>query len=57
MQKLYKGDCLKIMQKIPEKSIDLILCDLPYGMTDCQWDDEKYFNIACNRLEERQCVC
>ena len=38
MLKLYKGDCLKIMQEIPEKSIDLILCDLPYGMTDCQWD-------------------
>ena len=38
MQKLYKGDCLEIMSKLPEKSVDLILCDLPYGMTDCKWD-------------------
>lgn len=38
MQKLYKGDCLKIMPEIPEKSIDLILCDLPYGVTECKWD-------------------
>ena len=38
VQKLYKGDCLKIMSKLPEKSVDLILCNLPYGMTDCKWD-------------------
>lgn len=35
---LRKGDCLEIMQDIPEKSIDLILCDLPYGTTNCEWD-------------------
>lgn len=35
---LYQGDCLIQMMKIPDKSIDLILCDLPYGMTDCKWD-------------------
>ena len=28
--KLYKGDCLEIMKQIPDKSIDMILCDLPY---------------------------
>ena len=28
---LYKGNCLKIMNNIPDKSIDMILCDLPYG--------------------------
>ena len=38
MQKLYKGDCLEIMSKLPEKSVDLILCDLPYGVTACKWD-------------------
>lgn len=27
---LFKGDCLEIMKNIPDKSIDLILCDLPY---------------------------
>ena len=32
------GDCLIEMQKIPDKSIDMILCDLPYGTTACKWD-------------------
>ncbi len=36
--KLYNGDCLEIMKEIPDRSIDMILCDLPYGMTDCKWD-------------------
>lgn len=35
---LYNGDCLEIMQNIPDKSIDLVLCDLPYGFTNCKWD-------------------
>ena len=35
---LYKGDCLKIMKDIPDKSVDMILCDLPYGTTSCKWD-------------------
>lgn len=38
MLKLYNGDCLEIMQRIPDNSVDLILCDLPYGTTDCKWD-------------------
>lgn len=32
------GDCLDIMPMIPDKSIDMILCDLPYGTTACAWD-------------------
>mgnify|MGYP001610314741 CR=1 FL=1 len=32
------GDCLEKMADIPDKSIDLILCDLPYGTTVCKWD-------------------
>ena len=35
---LYNGDCLEIMKTIPDKSVDFILCDLPYGVTDCKWD-------------------
>jgi site-specific DNA-methyltransferase (adenine-specific)/modification methylase len=35
---LYKGDCLEIMKGIPDKSIDMILCDLPYGTTKNKWD-------------------
>ena len=35
---VYLGDCLEIMPSIPDKSIDMILCDLPYGTTACKWD-------------------
>jgi site-specific DNA-methyltransferase (adenine-specific) len=35
---LYHGDCLEVMKTIPDKSIDMILCDLPYGITACKWD-------------------
>ena len=35
---LKQGDCLELMNNIPNKSIDLILCDLPYGTTVCKWD-------------------
>lgn len=36
--KLLNGDCLQLMKQIPDKSIDMILCDLPYGTTKCKWD-------------------
>ena len=36
--KLLHGDCLEKMKDIPDKSIDMILCDLPYGTTACKWD-------------------
>ena len=32
------GDCLEVMKAIPDKSIDAIICDLPYGTTACKWD-------------------
>lgn len=35
---LRKGDCLELMQDIPDKSVDAIICDLPYGTTACKWD-------------------
>lgn len=35
---LYNGDCLTLMDNIPDKSIDMVLCDLPYGCTKCSWD-------------------
>ena len=34
----YQGDCLVEMDKIADKSVDMILCDLPYKKTDCKWD-------------------
>lgn len=35
---LRQGDCLELMKDIPDKSIDMILCDLPYGTTKNKWD-------------------
>ena len=35
---LWKGDCLDLMKDIPDNSVDLILCDLPYGTTKNRWD-------------------
>ena len=33
-----QGDCLELMKDIPDKSIDMVLCDLPYGTTRNKWD-------------------
>ena len=35
---LKRGDCLELMRDLPDNSVDLILCDLPYGTTACKWD-------------------
>ena len=34
------GDCLTLMKDIPDKSVDLFICDLPYGETNCKWDSK-----------------
>ena len=39
MINLMQGDCLELMKDIPDKSIDMILCDLPYGRIACRWDN------------------
>lgn len=36
--RLMHGDCLELMAQIPDGSVDMILCDLPYGTTACKWD-------------------
>jgi len=38
MVSLYHGDCLEVMATLPDASVDMILCDLPYGTTACKWD-------------------
>jgi len=38
MNKVWLGDCLELMKYIPDGSIDMILCDLPYGVTKNKWD-------------------
>ena len=35
---LMHGDCLELMASIPDGSVDMVLCDLPYGTTACKWD-------------------
>ena len=35
---LWQGDCLELMANIPDNSVDMILCDLPYGTTQNKWD-------------------
>ena len=35
---IYHGDCLEVMTQLHDSSADLVLTDLPYGMTDCAWD-------------------
>lgn len=35
---LWQGDCLELMKNIPDSSVDMVLCDLPYGTTACKWD-------------------
>lgn len=51
---LMEGDCLALMREIPDASVDMILCDLPYGTTACKWDSvipleplwEEYWRIC-----------
>ena len=38
LNRIYNEDCLEGMKRIPDKSIDMILCDLPYGITSSKWD-------------------
>tara|TARA_R110002126_G_scaffold30330_1_gene99391 strand:+ start:342 stop:1304 length:963 start_codon:yes stop_codon:yes gene_type:complete len=38
MLEIFNGDCLMIMEGLPENSVDVIFCDLPYGITSCKWD-------------------
>lgn len=38
LNQVFNEDCLEGMKRIPDKSVDMILCDLPYGTTACKWD-------------------
>jgi len=38
--KILNGDCLELMKDLPDKSVDLVICDLPYGETNCNWDSK-----------------
>lgn len=45
MIKLLQGNCLELMKDIPDGSVDMILCDLPYGITKCKWDSVIPFDV------------
>ena len=51
MVTLYQGDCLDLMKKIPDKSVDMVLCDLPYGTTACKWDIVIPFELLWEQYE------
>ena len=46
-----QGDCLELMKEIQDNSIDMILCDLPYGTTACKWDDVIPFDKLWEQYE------
>lgn len=48
---IYNGDCLEIMNEVTDKSIDMILCDLPYGTTQNKWDTPIELNSLWRHYE------
>lgn len=57
---LYNGDCLEVMKIIPDGSVDMILCDLPYGTTQCKWDVIIPFDLLWmqyNRVLKKDGAC
>ena len=60
LNSVIQGDCLKVMKNLPDKSIDMVLCDLPYGTTACKWDVvipfNKYVQIGEKVIYEQEYV-
>lgn len=48
---LKQGDCLELMKDIPDKSVDMILCDLPYGTTKNKWDSVINLDLLWKQYE------
>lgn len=48
---LYNGDCLELMKNIPDTSVDLVLCDLPYKETGNKWDKSFPLADVCKEYE------
>lgn len=46
-----KGDCLELMKEIPDKSVDMVLTDPPYGTTACKWDSVIPFELMWAELK------
>lgn len=60
LDSVIKGDCLEVMKEIPSKSVDLILCDLPYGTTQNHWDSviplEKLWEQYERIIKDNGCI-
>lgn len=51
INEVHQGDCLTIMKDIPDKSVDMVLCDLPYGTTQNKWDSIIPLELLWNEYE------
>jgi DNA modification methylase len=52
---LINGNCIEEMKKLPDKSVDIMICDLPYGETNCEWDkiiDMEEFWVQFKRIRK-----
>ena len=49
--KLFNGDCLEVMKKLEDNSVDAIICDPPYGTTSCKWDSVIPFEPMWKQLK------
>lgn len=60
VNKIHQGDCLELMKEIPDKSVDMILCDLPYKETGNKWDKgidlEKLFGEYRRIIKDDGCI-
>ena len=58
---LYNGDCLEVMKDIPDNSVDMVLCDLPYGITRNKWDSiislDKLWEQYKRITKENSAIC
>ena len=56
-----QGDCLELMKEIPDRSVDMILCDLPYGITKNKWDTpidfERLWEQYKRIIKENGAIC
>lgn len=48
---LWQGNCLELMKQIPDKSVDMILCDLPYGITKNEWDRKLPYELMWEQYD------
>lgn len=61
INKIHLADCLEFMEKMPDKSLDMILTDLPYGQTSHEFDKEidldKFFEQAYRTIKDKGIIC